>query len=359
MRVLFDAFWWVRGPIANRIVMRELVTAWHESYPEDELVLAVRSKHMETARADVPSGVQLVASRLAPHALVNALELVAIARRVRPDVSIVHNYAPLLTPSAVFIHDLLFEERSEWFTRKERLYFWPMSRLARRARAVVTSSRTEADRIERLHPELAPVRHVGLAVSRSLAMAAPRQPQLAIQENRFLLCVGRLNRRKNLGTAIDGVLRSSAAKDGVPLVIVGSSEYSGAAPDLPSDLQVHVDEGRIIFAGRVSDAELRWLYENASAMIFLSRDEGFGLPPAEARHFGTPAIVSDIPVMREVAVGARLVDPESPDAVAEQIDHILDAAASDAVRAVPREIGPAWNDVARRLRAAVLGGSDR
>ena len=39
MRVMFDAFWWGRGPGANRTVQREFIRTWAESFPGDELVL--------------------------------------------------------------------------------------------------------------------------------------------------------------------------------------------------------------------------------------------------------------------------------------------------------------------------------
>ena len=49
----------------------------------------------------------------------------------------------------------------------------------------------------------------------------------------------------------------------------------------------------------VNDDELRALMTGAAALLFPSRYEGFGLPPLEAAACGTPAIVSDLPVLRE------------------------------------------------------------
>jgi glycosyltransferase involved in cell wall biosynthesis len=51
--------------------------------------------------------------------------------------------------------------------------------------------------------------------------------------------------------------------------------------------------------------ELAWLYSKASLVIFPTMDEGFGLPVIEARYFGAPLALSDIPVLREVAGDAE------------------------------------------------------
>ncbi|MEO1617518.1 MAG: glycosyltransferase family 1 protein [Planctomycetota bacterium] len=60
------------------------------------------------------------------------------------------------------------------------------------------------------------------------------------------------------------------------------------------------DQSQVISLPGVTDSVLRTLYQNASAFVFPSRAEGFGLPSLEAMACGTPVLVSDLPVMREV-----------------------------------------------------------
>ncbi|TXK16045.1 glycosyltransferase family 4 protein [Microbacterium wangchenii] len=353
MRVLFDGFWWAKGPTANQTVMREFVLGWHRAFPGDELVVAVRRKHLTSI--EMPTGIKLTHTRLAPQALANSLEIPVLAKRLGADVAIAHNYTPLFGKSLVFIHDLLFEEHPEWFSWKERLYFSPMALMAHRAHVVATSSRTEALRIERLHPRLAPVAAVGLGVSTQLARTPAKRPSQLATVGAFALSVGRLNRRKNLGVALEGALRSERITSDRPLVIVGSSEHSGVGAELPPSVRNGIDDRRVIFLGHISDAELRWTYENADFLLFLSRDEGFGLPPVESQYFGTPVIASDIAVMREV-VGENgvFVDPDSPDAVARAIDEIR-------LLSLPNDEHPenAWERAAGLMRAAALRPSGR
>jgi glycosyltransferase involved in cell wall biosynthesis len=56
---------------------------------------------------------------------------------------------------------------------------------------------------------------------------------------------------------------------------------------------------RVVFTGRVLDAALAALIDQAMALLFPSSFEGFGLPPIEALSRGCPVVASDLPVLRE------------------------------------------------------------
>jgi glycosyltransferase involved in cell wall biosynthesis len=350
--VLFDGYWWVDGPTANRTVQRDLITSWIAAHPDDDVVLAVRKGHDLSAAGPLPENVHVVETRLWPHAISNALELPGLARKVGADVIIAHNFAPLRGRSLVFVHDLLFEDHPEWFSAAERLYFALMPLTLPFADVVVTSTQTEASRIERLHPALAPVRAVGLAVPQNLAQAESRRPEADLQVGGFVLCVGRLNARKNLETVIRGVGLAASVHPGSPLVVVGSAEHSGVGSDLSEEFTTLRDAGDVRFLGRVDDAGLRWLYENARVTVYLSRDEGFGLPPIEARTFGSPVIASDIPVLREtLGDGARFVNPLSAGDLASALDERADSA--DVKGQGTDELGYSWPKTAAKLREAL------
>jgi glycosyltransferase involved in cell wall biosynthesis len=59
-------------------------------------------------------------------------------------------------------------------------------------------------------------------------------------------------------------------------------------------------EDNIIITGFVTNEERDCLYKNAGVFLFPSIFEGFGMPPIEAMMYGTPVVVSDIEVIREV-----------------------------------------------------------
>lgn len=74
---------------------------------------------------------------------------------------------------------------------------------------------------------------------------------------------------------------------------------------------------RIVCLGYVSDDEISFLYRNARIALFPSLYEGFGIPALEAMAHNVPLIISDIPVLKEVAAGAAVSVPiGSPDLLA-------------------------------------------
>ena len=353
MRVLFDAYWWVKGPVSNRQVMRELVRHWLAAFPDDEPVLVVRHRDRESAVADLPAGARVVSTRLWPHGVAAIAAYPWHARRVRADLTLTHNFTPAVGRSAVFVHDVMFQTNPEWFTRAERLYFALIPLMLPRADVVLTSSATEARRIGRLNRRARPVHPVGLAVGTELANAPRTRPEGIADGERFLLSVGRLNVRKNLAFTFDAALRSGALHPDRPLVVVGESQGRGI--ELDPAIGEAVDAGLIRFLGRIDDGELAWLYANADTFVYLSLDEGFGLPPLEALTFGCPVLVSDIAVFREnLGDQATFVDP-----------HDLDAAAA-AFAAIPAEPArvtdarlPTWDGCVRAMVAAIRGSLPR
>lgn len=87
---------------------------------------------------------------------------------------------------------------------------------------------------------------------------------------------------------------------------------------------------RTTLTGYVQDEELRWLYQNARFMLYPSRYEGFGIPILEAMEQDVPALLSDIPVFRDVAQdAARFVPLDHPQEMADVMHEIH---SSEAVR---------------------------
>jgi glycosyltransferase involved in cell wall biosynthesis len=352
MRILFDGFWWVDGPVSNKQVMREFILAWERSFPQDDLVVAVPRADLEAVRSALPSRVLLVGTRLRPQGISAILELPFLARRLRADRIVTHNFSPLFGRSAVFVHDLMFVTHPEWFTATERAYFALMPLTLGRASWILTSSQSEADRIGGIAKRR--VDAIGLGLARGLELAVPRRPAGLDGSDEFLLSVGRINARKNLGVAIEAAVRSGVVNPRTPLVVVGEPE--GKRAELGPSVAEAVETGAVRFLGFIEDDELAWLYARARVFVFLSLDEGFGMPTLEAAHFGAPVVASDIPVFREIlGERARYVDPVDVQAAAVSI-----RTAYEAGRQEPADIqalGYSWELSAARMRAAMTGGT--
>jgi glycosyltransferase involved in cell wall biosynthesis len=111
--------------------------------------------------------------------------------------------------------------------------------------------------------------------------------------------------------------------------------------------------------GRVSDPELRALYEGALCLLFPSSYEGFGLPPLEAMWCGCPVIAGPAGAVPEVCGDAALYfDPDGPRSLADAVAKLADDAA---LRTGLAALGRAraaefsWEMAARRLLGFAQG----
>lgn len=96
----------------------------------------------------------------------------------------------------------------------------------------------------------------------------------------YVLVVGRLLSYKNVHAVIDAVKLS-----GHRLIIVGDGPERRRL-----ETYARETEGKVLFAGKVSDGELTWLHEHALCFVAASYED-FGLGPIEANTFGTPVAV--------------------------------------------------------------------
>ena len=131
--------------------------------------------------------------------------------------------------------------------------------------------------------------------------------QLRLPE-RFVLYVGSDRPHKNLAGLIDSIVTWPAD---LSLVIAGLQTTAG--PGRARAKERGVDD-RIRWCGAVPEPDLPALYATATVFAFPSRAEGFGLPVLEALASGVPVVMSELPVLREVAGTAAL--SVAPDDVA-------------------------------------------
>ncbi len=124
----------------------------------------------------------------------------------------------------------------------------------------------------------------------------------------YVLFVGRLENRKNLGH----VLAAVAPLTQLDLVLVGEPGF-GYEENIRGLLERFPHDRRHLFS-RVPTAELAGLYFGAIATLLPSLEEGFGLPILEAMAHKSPVITSNCSACAEVAGEAAIkVDPAEPD----------------------------------------------
>lgn len=126
----------------------------------------------------------------------------------------------------------------------------------------------------------------------------------------YFVFVGTIEARKNIAFLLSVWRRlSEALGAGAPhLVLVGRRGWENES--VIDQLERSPPLRRVVHeVCDLSDADLARLVAGARALIAPSLVEGFDLPPVEARALGTPVLASDIAAHREVAHGARLIDP--------------------------------------------------
>lgn len=141
---------------------------------------------------------------------------------------------------------------------------------------------------------------------------------------RFFLAVGTLQPRKNIATLIAAHrMLPPVVRREVPLVVVGKAGWG--CEDVVAQLR-QGDGGALRWLQYVPDADMLPLLRQASALVFPSLHEGFGLPVLEAFAAQLPVLASNVTSLPEVAgQGALLVDPVVPSAWVDAMLLVLSA----------------------------------
>jgi glycosyltransferase involved in cell wall biosynthesis len=135
----------------------------------------------------------------------------------------------------------------------------------------------------------------------------------------FFLTVGALETRKNQQTAIEAFGRHGFAQRGVSYILCGAKGAGGK-----EILETAAGTSGVKVLDYVSDAELRWLYKEASAFVLPSLLEGFGMPALEAAFQGLVPIISRNSALAEAVNGLAIeVDPLSVSDIGKAMDAVL------------------------------------
>jgi glycosyltransferase involved in cell wall biosynthesis len=219
----------------------------------------------------------------------------------------------------VAIDDVSFAAHPEWFPWREGMRRRAITRrTAVRATRVLTVSDFSKREI---------VKHFGIdagkvdviyhgATSIPYTSAAPAREPL-------VLFVGSLFNRRHIPELVDGFAMLTRRRAEVRLEIVGDNR---TVPRVDLDALIDASGASASIAARsyVSDEELTQLYARASAFVFLSDYEGFGMTPLEALTAGVPIVVLDTEIAREIyGPAAVYLERPDPESIAAAIERLL------------------------------------
>lgn len=115
----------------------------------------------------------------------------------------------------------------------------------------------------------------------------------------YILFVGNIKKHKGLHTLIQAYKICLDKGFSGKLLIVGNADNFRTNDDTISNEIANLKD-YVEFTGRISDKQLKEAYYKAKLLIQPSLYEGFGMPPLEAISLGTNAVISDIPVFKEI-----------------------------------------------------------
>lgn len=261
--------------------------------------------------------------------------------RRAPDVLFVPAQGlPLVTPKKTIttIHDVGFLSAPALYesgTRK-RLTRALDRAVSRCKKLLVPSEFTKQELMERKHVSVDRIVVTPLGVDAQQFEDVSTQKLQEVQQryrlgSKFFLYVGRLDEKKNIRTlirAFDGWKAGRGVGDPYELILVGPEGFLFSL--IKHEWEAAKHSGSIRTLGYVPEEELAAVMKLATAFVFPSWYEGFGLPNLEAMAAGVPVLCSDIPVHHEVCGEAAVF--VTPREVGEWMDAFDRIAGSESLR---------------------------
>jgi N-acetylglucosaminyldiphosphoundecaprenol N-acetyl-beta-D-mannosaminyltransferase len=252
--------------------------------------------------------------------LTDQLWLPAIARRARLDLLHFPAYPAPPTYRGRFVltvHDAAMWCYPDLVSSGARHYYRRLFPQAiRRAERILTDSEFSGQELRSIFG-LAPEQVIPVLPGLDPAFLEP-PPARRERCERFVLTVGTIEPRKNLSRLIEAMDLLPERHAQVPLVVVGRKGWQDPAGLIRSLAPVR-------WLGAVEDAQLRELYQTATAFAFPSLYEGFGLPLLEAMAQGAPCLASQAGSLPEIGAESCLyADPTSAADWAEKLTRLLD-----------------------------------
>jgi glycosyltransferase involved in cell wall biosynthesis len=273
-----------------------------------------------------------------------------------PDARLVGGGAP----QVVTFHDLFSLKTSAWsdeaFRRKKLARYADAA--ARAARVLCVSEATARDVASLLGVARDRIVVTPLGADPAFrplaeAEAEPTLRRLGVARP-YLLFVGLAQPRKNLEAVARVFARLAPRREDLSLVLAGEDGYPEGVLH-----GILVETGaldRVRLLGYTETADLPALYSRAEALLFPSRDEGFGFPVLEAMACGCPVVASDRGALPEVLGPGGLAFPvDAADEMEDALERLLseeDARRAEVERGLSRAREFSWARTARAtLRA--------
>lgn len=220
---------------------------------------------------------------------------------------------------AVVIHGLAYLHFPDTYKKSFVFYYTSMIPLIMKASdLIITVSDSDKKTIVENYPQFEKkILTIHPGISEEFFLVSP-------EPENYILYVGGFVDVKNIKGVLKAYIKLMHKLPHMLYICGGSLDVYKKLKDINSIMN-EIPPGRIKILGHINDVKtMAELYRCASCLVFPSFYEGFGFPAVEAMACGCPAVVSDIPVFKEVCGDAAYyVDPYNVDSIANGIYEVI------------------------------------
>lgn len=306
MRLAIDAKWYFNGPPSGKNVVKNIVDNFISKNYNCKIFLILDKKDFY---ANPSFQVKLKKYNISYILINSSLNFVStlffINKKLiknKIEIVLLQNYIPIFKSKKItyvnYIHDFLFMDYPNFFTKFERVIYNFITFSAKRADHIITISNSEKKRINKhINIDKNRISYVYHGIDDSFKLISKKEKEYVKRKfnlpKDYILYVGRINVRKNLNVLLEAL---KLLGNDYKLVIVGGAENDKG---ILKKIELNF-KNQVIIMGHLDQKDLSEVLASSSLFVFPSLAEGFGLPPIEAMKSGVPVIVSDIGVHNEI-----------------------------------------------------------
>lgn len=218
------------------------------------------------------------------------------------------------------VYDMIHEIFPDLFSSSDRTSELKRKAVERASHVICISEQTKNDLIEYFKVDESKISVVYLGIENSVVMLKDIS-SLKMDADAYLLYVGSRGGYKNFDKFITAFVSSKKLVQHFNIICFGGGEFSKSEREFLS--RKGLSEKKISQISS-NDQVLASLYQNASALIYPSLYEGFGLPPLEAMVYDCPVICSNISSIPEVVGDAAgMFDPYDVESIQDAIERVV------------------------------------
>lgn len=227
--------------------------------------------------------------------------------------------APHSSKTVITVHDMVHEKFSSLFRKSDEISLIKAKAILKADHVICVSKNTKRDLLDILNvdPQKVSVIYHGYFLKDSFT---PQSTTVGLPQC-YILFIGQREGYKNFQRLLQAFASSYKLKSDFSLVCFGGGSFSRKELDLIQRLGLIENRVKQLSG---DDNTLVNLYYNASAFVYPSLYEGFGIPLLEAMSFDCPVVCSNTSSIPEVVGNAaELFDPYEPESIVEALETVL------------------------------------